>query len=269
MLAASWPWAGCGTRPDRSCAKSARPSARTCRSSSPVEPRSGWVAARRSIPRRSPAHFVVIVRPPFGVSTASLFLVRRGPHGGLPREPGVSAVAGAVASRPRRWSTISSRRHARPRDRRSENPVARGGAMAAAMSGSGSAVFGLFLSRAAAARGCPCRETAPGTGHRTLTRAEHERRAVGCPSWVNPIDLSFCGWPLRPGLGIWHYGSPNYQMFLGRGQAVRRGTLDPVFGGSILRPNHASKGVCVITTVRYAAMASGQLKIFSGARTVL
>ena len=53
------------------------------------------------------------------------------------------------------------------------------GAVAAAMSGSGSAVFGLFRSRAAAAR---CDQTAVQGGDqamltRTITRAEYERRS--------------------------------------------------------------------------------------------
>ena len=50
--------------------------------------------------------------------------------------------------------------------------------MAAAMSGSGSAVFGLFRSRAAAPPGCQAVARGGNTAMltRTLTRAEHERR---------------------------------------------------------------------------------------------
>ena len=53
------------------------------------------------------------------------------------------------------------------------------GALAAAMSGSGSAVFGLFRSRSAAARRIKplSRGGARAFLTRTLTRAEHERRA--------------------------------------------------------------------------------------------
>ena len=53
------------------------------------------------------------------------------------------------------------------------------GASAAAMSGSGSAVFGLFRSRALAERAVKplSRNGAKALVTRTLTRAEHERRA--------------------------------------------------------------------------------------------
>jgi len=53
------------------------------------------------------------------------------------------------------------------------------GATAAAMSGSGSAVFGLFRSRAAAQKALKplSRNGAKALVTRTLTRAEHERRS--------------------------------------------------------------------------------------------
>jgi 4-diphosphocytidyl-2-C-methyl-D-erythritol kinase len=53
------------------------------------------------------------------------------------------------------------------------------GAVAAAMSGSGSAVFGLFRSRAAAERVVRSlsKNGAKGTVTRTLNRGDHERRA--------------------------------------------------------------------------------------------
>ena len=64
-------WRACGAaRRSRCCARSRRASARMRRSFCPAGRRSGWAAAKRSI-RWSifPRHWVVVVRPPFGVST--------------------------------------------------------------------------------------------------------------------------------------------------------------------------------------------------------
>jgi 4-diphosphocytidyl-2-C-methyl-D-erythritol kinase len=60
------------------------------------------------------------------------------------------------------------------------------GATAAAMSGSGSAVFGLFRSRAAAARAVKplSRNGAQVVVTRTLSRAEHERRGRAMASGI-------------------------------------------------------------------------------------
>ena len=116
------------------------------------------------------------------------------------------------------------------------------GAIAAAMSGSGSAVFGLFRSRAAAERMVKplCRGGARALLTRTLSRAEHERRARPVARRRGSCKLillrtcqrvaPWCPWLTRrhPPYPCLTVADPR----LGRGQAVRRGTLDPVFGGS-------------------------------------
>ena len=81
------------------------------------------------------------------------------------------------------------------------------GASAAAMSGSGSAVFGLFRSRALAERAVKplSRNGAKALVTRTLTRAEHERRRrsrLPRSPRSNPIHLTFCGWPHGPCWGV-------------------------------------------------------------------
>ena len=76
------------------------------------------------------------------------------------------------------------------------------GAVAAAMSGSGSAVFGLFRSRSAAAKSIKplSRGGARAFLTRTLTRAEYERRSrADCQTGVRTVDLTFCGHARGPG----------------------------------------------------------------------
>jgi 4-diphosphocytidyl-2-C-methyl-D-erythritol kinase len=130
-----------------------------------------------------PTHWVVIVQPPFGVSTAEAYGWYDEDRGaGLrepPREPQVLPVP---------WPTRAAqmvndleppvvRRH--PEIVAMKNVLREAGAVAAAMSGSGSAVFGLFRTQPAALRALRpvTRLGSRGFVTRTLTRAEHERRA--------------------------------------------------------------------------------------------
>jgi 4-diphosphocytidyl-2-C-methyl-D-erythritol kinase len=129
-----------------------------------------------------PPHWIVIVRPPFGVSTAEAY--------GWYDE---DRTAGLKETReiqllPVPWPTRAAqmindleppvvRRH--PEIAPLKTALREAGAVAAAMSGSGSAVFGLFRSRLAASR-CIRPLSKGGTRAlltRTLTRAEYERRA--------------------------------------------------------------------------------------------
>jgi 4-diphosphocytidyl-2-C-methyl-D-erythritol kinase len=129
-----------------------------------------------------PPHWIVIVRPPFGVSTAEAY--------GWYDE---DRTAGLKDKRelqilPVPWPTRAAqmvndleppvvRRH--PEIIPIKTALREAGAVAAAMSGSGSAVFGLFRSRAAAAR-CVrplSRAGAQAFLTRTLSRAQYERRA--------------------------------------------------------------------------------------------
>lgn len=129
-----------------------------------------------------PAHWIVVVRPPFGVSTAEAYAwYDEDRTAGLkePRELQILPVP---------WPTRAAqmindleppvvRRH--PEITALKTSLKEAGALAAAMSGSGSAVFGLFRSRAAAARCIKplSRGGARAVLTRTLTRAEYERRA--------------------------------------------------------------------------------------------
>ena len=132
-----------------------------------------------------PTHWVVIVRPPYGVSTAEAYAWYDEDHAaGLrePREPQMLPVP---------WPTRAAqmindleppvvRRH--PEIGGLKAMMRESGAVAAAMSGSGSAVFGLFRSQAAASRAVRPLARLAGPGARaqltrTLSRAEHERRA--------------------------------------------------------------------------------------------
>jgi 4-diphosphocytidyl-2-C-methyl-D-erythritol kinase len=132
-----------------------------------------------------PTHWVVIVRPPYGVSTAEAYAwYDEDRAAGLrePREPQMLPVP---------WPTRAAqmindleppvvRRH--PDIGGLKAMMRESGAVAAAMSGSGSAVFGLFRSQAAASRAVRPLARLAGPGARaqltrTLSRAEHERRA--------------------------------------------------------------------------------------------
>jgi 4-diphosphocytidyl-2-C-methyl-D-erythritol kinase len=129
-----------------------------------------------------PPHWIVVIRPPFGVSTAEAYAwYDEDRTAGLkePRELQILPVP---------WPTRAAqmindleppvvRRH--PEITTLKASLKEAGALAAAMSGSGSAVFGLFRSRTAAAR---CVKPLSRGGFRvfltrTLTRADYERRA--------------------------------------------------------------------------------------------
>jgi 4-diphosphocytidyl-2-C-methyl-D-erythritol kinase len=129
-----------------------------------------------------PPHWVVIVMPPFGVSTAEAYAWYD-----EDRAAGLREVR-ELQILPVPWPTRAAqmindleppvvRRH--PEIGRLKTTLRDAGALAAAMSGSGSAVFGLFRSKAAAARAVG---VVSGSGTqalltRTLSRAEYERRA--------------------------------------------------------------------------------------------
>jgi 4-diphosphocytidyl-2-C-methyl-D-erythritol kinase len=129
-----------------------------------------------------PTHWVVIVQPPYGISTAEAYAwYDEDRAAGLrePREPQMLPVP---------WPTRAAqmindleppvvRRH--PEIGTLKILLREAGAVAAAMSGSGSAVFGLFRSQAAARAALKpvSRAGARARLTRTLSRAEHERRA--------------------------------------------------------------------------------------------
>ena len=129
-----------------------------------------------------PPHFVVIVRPPFGVSTAEAYAWYD-----------EDRAAGLRENREFQLLPVPWPTRAAQMINDLEPPVMRRhqeigtlkqqlrdlGATAAAMSGSGSAVLGLFRSRQAAERAVKplSRNGARALVTRTLSRAEHERRA--------------------------------------------------------------------------------------------
>ena len=145
-----------------------------------------------------PPHFVVIVRPPFGVSTAEAYAWYD-----------EDRAAGLRENRELQMLPVPWPSRAAQMINDLEPPVMRrhqeigplkqqlrdAGAMAAAMSGSGSAVFGLFRSRAAAERAVKplSRNGARALVTRTLTRAEHERR--GKPVVLRPPSSRRAGQP--------------------------------------------------------------------------
>jgi 4-diphosphocytidyl-2-C-methyl-D-erythritol kinase len=129
-----------------------------------------------------PPHWIVIVRPPFGVSTAEAYSWYDDDRAAGLKE------ARELQLLPVPWPTRAAqmindleppvvRRH--PEITGLKSALREAGAVAAAMSGSGSAVFGLFRSRAAAAR--VVKPLSKGGNRamltRTITRADYERRA--------------------------------------------------------------------------------------------
>jgi 4-diphosphocytidyl-2-C-methyl-D-erythritol kinase len=130
-----------------------------------------------------PRHWIVVVRPPFGVSTAEAYAWYDEDRAAGVREP-----RGELQILPVPWPTRAAqmvndleppvlRRH--PEIGSIKTALKEAGAVAAAMSGSGSAVFGLFRTRPSAARAQRLlhRSGAVALLSRTLSRAEHEHRA--------------------------------------------------------------------------------------------
>ena len=129
-----------------------------------------------------PTHWVVVVQPPYGISTAEAYSWYDDDRAAGLKE------ARELQMLPVPWPTRAAqmindleppvvRRH--PEIISLKSALREAGAVASAMSGSGSAVFGLFRSRAAAAR---CVRPLSKSGNlailtRTISRAEYERRA--------------------------------------------------------------------------------------------
>jgi 4-diphosphocytidyl-2-C-methyl-D-erythritol kinase len=129
-----------------------------------------------------PTHWVVIVQPPYGVSTAEAYAWYDEDRAAGLREQREPQLL------PAPWPTRAAqmindleppvvRRH--PEIGALRTLLRESGAIAASMSGSGSAVFGLFKTQAAAARALKpvSRGGARAILTRTLSRGEHERRA--------------------------------------------------------------------------------------------
>jgi 4-diphosphocytidyl-2-C-methyl-D-erythritol kinase len=129
-----------------------------------------------------PTHAVVIVRPPFGVSTAEAYSWYDEDRSAGLKEPRELQLL------PVPWPTRAAqmindleppvaRRH--PEIGTLRTALRESGAIAAAMSGSGSAVFGLFRSQAAALKALKpvSRGGARAVLTRTLSRGEYERRS--------------------------------------------------------------------------------------------
>ena len=130
-----------------------------------------------------PPHWIVIVRPAFGVSTAEAYSWYD-----EDRAAGIKEESRELQVLPVPWPTRAAqmindleppvvRRH--PEIQAIKAALREAGAVAAAMSGSGSAVFGLFRGRGAAERLLRplSRGGAKAVLTRTLTRSEYERRA--------------------------------------------------------------------------------------------
>jgi len=131
-----------------------------------------------------PRAWVVLVLPPFGVSTANAYAWFDQDRRGLAssRKEG-SAFSGPLAKKGygpffNDLEACVARRHSEIG--RIVSALRRAGASHAAMSGSGSAVFGLFDSRAAAvrARAALATPTRGALVTRTLTRSEYRRLAA-------------------------------------------------------------------------------------------
>lgn len=129
-----------------------------------------------------PPHWIVIVQPAYGVSTAEAYTwYDEDRVAGLREQRELQVLPVPWPSRAAQMINDLEppvvRRHPEITDIKAR--LKDGGAVASAMSGSGSAVFGLFRTRPAAAR--MLRPLARGGARtlltRTLTRAEHERRS--------------------------------------------------------------------------------------------
>ena len=130
-----------------------------------------------------PRHWIVLVRPPFGVSTVEAYSWYDEDRAAGVREPRIDVQILPVPWPSRAAQMINDleapviRRH--PEIGTIKAALREAGASAAAMSGSGSVVFGLFRTRPAAARALrPLAKLGDSVvlSH-TLSRAEHEARA--------------------------------------------------------------------------------------------
>jgi len=130
-----------------------------------------------------PRHWIVLVRPPFGVSTVEAYSWYDEDRAAGVREPRIDVQILPVPWSSRAAQMINDleapviRRH--PEIGTIKAALREAGASAAAMSGSGSVVFGLFRTRPAAARALrPLAKLGDSVvlSH-TLSRAEHEARA--------------------------------------------------------------------------------------------
>ncbi len=130
-----------------------------------------------------PRHWVLLVRPPFGVSTAEAYSWYDDDRAAGVREP-----RGELQILPVPWPSRAAqmvndleppvmRRH--PEIGTIKAALREAGAVAAAMSGSGSAIFGLFRTRPGAVRAMRPLAKLAGSAvlSRTLSRAEYEARA--------------------------------------------------------------------------------------------
>jgi 4-diphosphocytidyl-2-C-methyl-D-erythritol kinase len=130
-----------------------------------------------------PRHWVVIVRPLFGVSTAEAYGWYAEDRAAGVREPRPELQILPVPWPTRAAQMVNDleppvvRRH--PEIATIKASLREAGAVAAAMSGSGSAVFGLFRARPAALRAVSQLSSSGATVllTRTLSRVEHEERA--------------------------------------------------------------------------------------------
>ena len=130
-----------------------------------------------------PPHFVVIVRPPFGVSTAEAYAWYDEDRAAGQRDENREFQQLPVPWPSRAAQMVNDleppviRRHQEIAGLKTQ--LRESGATAAAMSGSGSAVFGLFRNRSAAEKALKplSRNGARALVTRTLTRAGHERRS--------------------------------------------------------------------------------------------
>ena len=129
-----------------------------------------------------PPHWIVIVQPAYGVSTAEAYTwYDEDRVAGVKEQRELQVLPVPWLSRAAQMINDLEppvvRRHPEITDIKAR--LKEGGAVASAMSGSGSAVFGLFRTRPAAVR--MLRPLAKGGAKtvltRTLTRAEHERRS--------------------------------------------------------------------------------------------
>jgi 4-diphosphocytidyl-2-C-methyl-D-erythritol kinase len=129
-----------------------------------------------------PPHWIVIVRPPFGISTAEAYAWYDDDRTAGVKEPRELQIL------PVPWPSRAAQMindlelpvvHRHPEIGTLKASLREAGAVAAVMSGSGSAVFGLFRGRAAAVRAAKSlsRRGSRALLTRTLTRAEYERRA--------------------------------------------------------------------------------------------